>query len=98
MTNDNRLKINIGMDQSTPDAQLSTATLGIDYPTIDRDAANVLQLGIALDTVLRLLSLSVQQAAQMAPDMVPAYADLISEMQAKLSAIQPQSGGPGVIR
>lgn len=105
MANDNTVRIGLNMDHRMPDAQLSKATLDIEYPSMDRDVANALQFEVALMTLLRLTRMAVAQCAQETPQQMPVYRALLGNLQEEVGGIavlvgaeKPVAAPTGVIR
>jgi hypothetical protein len=88
MSQDNTVKIGINMDHQMPGAQLSKANLDIEYPSMDRDVANVLQFEIALITLLRITRMAVAQCAQQSSEMMPAYVALLDDISEEIDGIR----------
>jgi hypothetical protein len=108
MSQDNTVKIGINMDHQMPGAQLSKASMDVEYPSMDRDMGNVLQFELALMTLLRLTRMAVVQCAQQSPEMMPVYVALLDDISEEIDGIrkltevsQPTAEAPqprGVIR
>ena len=62
LKNDNKLTLGLSMSQSDSERALSTAGLSIDYPTIDRDSANLVQYTTVFATLLSNYRLAALQA------------------------------------
>jgi hypothetical protein len=93
MSQDNTVKIGINMDHQVPGAQLSKASMDVEYPSMDRDLANVLQFEIALTTLLRLTRMAVAQCAQQSAEMMPAYVALLNDISEEIDGIRKLTVG-----
>lgn len=74
LVQDNSLKVGLNMEQRSPEGDLSNTVLNVDYPSINRDAANIAQFDLVLAQVKSVVSMTVASPrVQEAPEMLAGY-------------------------
>lgn len=87
MANDTQVKIGLGMEHDVGDTKLSKAELKVDYQSMDRDLANILQFEAAMFMLLRLIRKAIMQCAQLSADNMPMYKEFIGDLQKELQEL-----------
>jgi hypothetical protein len=76
----NRLSVGLRMKHDEEDHELSTASLNIDYPSLGRNVANIVQYTTIAHVLVSNIRLACDQAMVEHPEDLPMFVNFLAEM------------------